>query len=72
MLPPSPPPAHPHYHPGSQVITNTAFEAFPCYEFGDGSGLLVTDVAIECGSPEHDRVKLLACAASHDCCLIAV
>ena len=36
----------------------------PCYELGDGSGrtrgFLIADVNIECRTPEHDQVQLLA------------
>jgi hypothetical protein len=45
-----------------------AFEGFTCYEFapvGDepARGWLRADVSIECGTPEHDSVKVLSWAA---------
>lgn len=42
------------------IITNVAFQSFPCHEFSDGRSWLVTDVAIECGTSEHDNAKSLA------------
>jgi hypothetical protein len=47
------------------IVTNVAFEGFPCFEFApvgneDGRGWLRADVEIECRTPEHDRV--VACA----------
>ena len=46
------------------LATNTAFDAFPCYEFADGSRWLKADVAIDCDSAtyKHD-VVLTAWAA---------
>ena len=37
------------------LVTTTAFEGFPCYEFTEsGRGWLKADVTIECRTPEHD------------------
>ena len=41
------------------AVTNVAFQAFPCYDFEEGSWLRA-DVAIQCGSPYHSQVKLVA------------
>ena len=41
------------------LVTNVAFDAFSCYTFSD-SEWLKADVAIQCGTPEHDSVKRLA------------
>ena len=59
------------------LVTNTAFEAFSCYEFGghdtgNGTnaatrGWLVADVAIECGTPEHAHAKSQAYLAIAIC-----
>lgn len=45
------------------LVTNAAFEGFPCYEFEGGRGWLIADVTIECRTPQHDRARLLAWAA---------
>ena len=45
------------------LVTNVAFEGFPCYEFGDGRGWLIADVNIQCGTPDHDAAKTLAVVA---------
>ena len=42
------------------VVTNVAFEAFPCHELDGGVGWLIADVAIDCESDEHVTVQLLA------------
>ena len=44
------------------LITNIAFDAFPCHEFNE-SEWLKADVAIQCGTPEHDDAKALAWVA---------
>ena len=49
-------------------VTKTAFDGLsPCYELGDGfggtRGFLIADVNIECRTPQHDQVKLLAWTA---------
>jgi hypothetical protein len=44
-------------------ITNISFEAFSCYHFDDGTKWLITDVSIECGTAQHERVKAFAWAA---------
>ena len=35
------------------LVTTTAFEGFPCYEFQSGRGWLIADVNIECRTPDH-------------------
>ena len=46
------------------LVTNVAFEAFPCHEFADGTRWLKVDVSIECSSPLYtDEVVPLAWAA---------
>ena len=43
------------------VVTNIAFEGFPCYTLEGGQGWLIADVTIECGaSEEHAHAVLLA------------
>jgi len=49
-------------------VTNVAFEGFPCFWFepvgnAPARGWLRADVSIECNTPEHDSVRLLAWAA---------
>ena len=44
------------------VVTNLAFDAFSCWDL-DGRRYLKVDVAIECGTAEHDRAKRLAWVA---------
>ena len=44
------------------LVTNVAFEAFMCYDFG-GADCLRADVAIRCQTPEHDRAIALAVVA---------
>ena len=41
------------------LVTNMAFEAFSCHKFDEGEWLK-SDVAIRCGSEEHDKARLLA------------
>ena len=43
-------------------MTNIAFDAFSCYVF-EQSQWLKADVAIQCGSPDHDRAVSLAWVA---------
>jgi hypothetical protein len=45
------------------VVTNVAFECFPCHEFANGRGWMVADVAIECRTPAHDVALFLGYAA---------
>ena len=45
------------------LVSTAAFEGFPCYEFEDGRGWLIADVAIECRTPDHNRATLLAWVA---------
>ena len=40
-----------------------AFEAFSCFVFENGSGFLVTDVAIQCYTPAHEKAKAVASLA---------
>jgi hypothetical protein len=42
------------------VVTNNAFDGFPCYTFENGRGWLVADVSIECGTDEHTSVARTA------------
>jgi len=49
-------------------VTNVAFEGFPCFWFeavddAPKRGWLRADVSIECNTPEHEYVKLLAWVA---------
>jgi hypothetical protein len=44
------------------LVTNVAFEAFPCHDFDD-SAWLKADVSIPCYTPEHDAVIRLAAVA---------
>ena len=44
------------------IVTNVAFEAWPCYKFQNGRGWLVADVNIECWQKEHYNVRALAMA----------
>ena len=46
------------------LVTNVAFEGFPCYEFGPvgdapSGSWLRADVSIECNTPNHDKVIAL-------------
>mgnify|MGYP001210425638 CR=1 FL=1 len=45
------------------LVTNVAFEAFPCYGFENSDGYLAADVSIKCGSGEHNSAKALAIGA---------
>ena len=45
------------------LVTTVAFDAFPCFEFEDGSRFLKKDVSIECDTAEHEVAKWLACVA---------
>lgn len=45
------------------LVTNIAFDAFSCYEWGDGSAYLKADVAIQCHTPDHERAISLAWVA---------
>ena len=45
------------------IVTNVAFEAFSCFEFEDGRGWLITDVAIECRTAEHATTTAFATLA---------
>ena len=45
------------------IVTNVAFEAFSCFWFEDGTGFLITDVSIECDTPEHTSAKVWASLA---------
>ena len=45
------------------IVTKVAFEAFSCFEFEDGRGWLVADVAIECDTAEHANAKATATVA---------
>ena len=42
------------------LVTNVAFEGFPCYTFDGGRGWLIADVSIECGTAEHGSALSLA------------
>ena len=44
------------------VVTNTAFDAFPCHTLAEGEWLKA-DVAIQCGTAEHEQAIRLAWAA---------
>jgi hypothetical protein len=44
------------------LVTNTAFEAFSCHKFTDSEWLKV-DVAIECGTAEHEEAQAYAVVA---------
>ena len=44
------------------IVTNVAFEAFACFTFTE-SEWLKADVAVECGTAEHDKAKALAWVA---------
>lgn len=44
----------------TRAVTNLAFEAFSCFEFQGGRGFLQADVAIECGTREHEEGQRLA------------
>ena len=41
------------------LVTKVAFDAFSCYKFADRE-FLKADVAIECGTAEHDAARALA------------
>jgi hypothetical protein len=45
------------------LVTNAAFEGFPCYEFEGGRAWLRADVGIECNTDEHTSAQLLAWTA---------
>ena len=45
------------------IVTNVAFEAFPCHELDGGIGWLIADVAIDCNSDTHMTAQLLAWVA---------
>jgi hypothetical protein len=45
------------------IVTNVAFEAFSCYSFDDGTEWLISDVSVECYSPEHDLIQSIATIA---------
>ena len=45
------------------LVTNVAFEAFPCYVFEDGQSYLVADVSIECHTSAHFNAQVLAMLA---------
>ena len=45
------------------IVTNVAFEAFPCHELEGGIGWLIADVAIDCKSDAHVTAQLLAWVA---------
>jgi hypothetical protein len=46
------------------IVTNTAFEGFSCYTFGDGSSYLMADVSVDCHSDEYkQRIKPVVWAA---------
>ena len=45
------------------IVTNVAFEAFPCHELEGGIGWLIADVAIDCRSDSHVTAQLLAWVA---------
>ena len=42
------------------LVTNVAFEGFPCFEFEGGRAFLMTDVKIECGTDDHSFATLLS------------
>ena len=42
------------------ILTNKAFEAFPCHEFNDGSAFLRVDVSIVCGGNTHAHAQVVA------------
>ena len=46
---------------GSLLLT--AFEAFPCYELGEGGSWLIVDMEVQCYTPQHTRTRLLALVA---------
>jgi len=45
------------------IVTNVAFEAFPCFDFEEGESFLIADVEIVCYTHEHRRVRALAVLA---------
>ena len=55
--------ASPESHAVPPLGSRLSARSRQCHEFSDGSGWLVTDVAIECRTPKHDRAILLACIA---------
>ena len=42
------------------LVTNVAFEGFPCYQFEGGRAWLIADVSIECGTAEAASAVQLA------------
>jgi hypothetical protein len=44
-------------------VTQIAFEGFPCYRLVDGTGYLMADVGIQCGTTSHNQAKFLAWVA---------
>ena len=42
------------------MVSTTAFRAFPCEKFDNGRSFLRADYAVECGTPEHNDVVVLA------------
>ena len=42
------------------IINAKAFEAFPCYDFGADGYWLIADVQVECYTPEHARIEMIA------------
>ena len=46
------------------LVSNVAFEAFPCYDvelgLGERGRWLIADVAIDCDAPAHDSVQTIA------------
>lgn len=45
------------------IVTNIAFEVFPCHDFGEDGRWLKVDVAIECGAAEHSLLTHVAAVA---------
>ena len=45
------------------IVSSAAFEAFSCHEFDGETGWLIADVAVQCGSLEHDAVRQIAIIA---------
>jgi len=42
------------------LVTKTAFDGFPCYQFQSGEGWLRADVQVECGTPEYAALNALS------------
>jgi hypothetical protein len=42
------------------VVTHVAYEAFSCFDFEDGTRVLVADVSMTCEGEEHERAKAVA------------